>query len=98
MGWGSRMVGQGRTLTRRRWAAAVAVVVAGTVLTATPALGGPADDKTRVDRKLQEAEAALENATARARQAGVAYSQANLQLPGAQQAVARARGEVAAAQ
>jgi len=74
------------------------VVVAGTVLTATPALGGPADDKARADRRLQEAEAALENATARARQAGVAYSQANQLLPGAQQAVAKARGEVAAAQ
>jgi murein DD-endopeptidase MepM/ murein hydrolase activator NlpD len=74
------------------------VVAAGAVLIGAPALGGPADDKRRVDRQLLQAEAALENSTLRARQAGVAYSRASQLLPVAQQAVARAQGEVAAAQ
>jgi len=82
---------------RRRWVVAVAVLAVGGALTASPAQGGPADDKRRVDKQLAQAEAALESATARARQAGAAYAQANRQLPAAQRALAEARGEVAAA-
>jgi len=77
---------------------AVAVMAVGAVLLAAPALGDPASDKRRADQELVQAGAALENATARARQAGVAYSQANQLLPRAHQAVAQARGQVAAAQ
>jgi murein DD-endopeptidase MepM/ murein hydrolase activator NlpD len=82
----------------RQIAAVLAVVVAGTVLIATPAVSDPAADKRRIDQQLQRAEAALEHSTVRARQAGVAYHRASQLLPAAQQAVARAQGEVAAAQ
>lgn len=82
---------------RRKWVVTIAVLAVGGALTASPAQGGPSDDKRRVDRQLAQAEAALETATSRARQAGTAFAQANQQLPGAQRALAQARGEVAAA-
>ncbi len=77
---------------------AVAVVAVGGLLVATPAVGDPAADQRRADRALQQAAAALEHASSRAQVAGVAYSRASQLLPVAQQAVAQARGEVAAAQ
>jgi murein DD-endopeptidase MepM/ murein hydrolase activator NlpD len=77
---------------------AIAIVAAGALLVATPAVGDPAADKRRTDQELQKAAAALEHATARAQAAGLAYNRANQLMPAAEQAVAQARGEVAAAQ
>jgi murein DD-endopeptidase MepM/ murein hydrolase activator NlpD len=93
------MLGLGQpTLRRGRWTIVAALIAAGSLLIGSPALGGPKDDKRRVDKQLAQANAALESATARARQAGAAYAQANQQLPGAQRAVEQSKGEVAAAQ
>jgi murein DD-endopeptidase MepM/ murein hydrolase activator NlpD len=82
----------------KRWVTVVALFAVSGALVASPADGNPADDKRRVDKQLAQAEAALESATVRARRAGVAFAQANQQLPAAQRAVAQARGKVAAAQ
>ena len=49
-------------------------------------------------QKLAQADAALETATARAREAGAALASANRRLPAAEHAVQRSRGEVAVAQ
>jgi murein DD-endopeptidase MepM/ murein hydrolase activator NlpD len=65
---------------------------------ATPALGDPARDKQQVDAKLAQAQAALENSTARAQSAATKFFEANRQLPVARTTLANARGEVAAAQ
>jgi murein DD-endopeptidase MepM/ murein hydrolase activator NlpD len=65
---------------------------------ATPALGDPSRDKQQVDAKLAQAQAALENSTARAQSAATKFFEANRQLPVARTTLANARGEVAAAQ
>ena len=83
----------------RRAVVLAAVVVAVIALVSSPARGRPSsDDKARVDQQLAQAEATLETATARAQQAGVAFTVANRQLPAARLAVDEARGRVAAAQ
>lgn len=89
--------------TRRYGVLGVAVVAIVCLLTTVPGFASPLvsakpNDKQRVDRELAEASATLENATARAQQAGVAFAQANKALPGAQERAASAKGSVIAAQ
>ncbi|MDQ1644232.1 MAG: hypothetical protein QOJ50_416, partial [Cryptosporangiaceae bacterium] len=71
---------------------------ASVVAFSSPALGAPSDDKHRVDRQVAAAAAALEGATSKAQAAGVAFTIANQQLPGARQKVQESTGQVAAAQ
>jgi murein DD-endopeptidase MepM/ murein hydrolase activator NlpD len=84
----------------RRGAAASAVVLtlAAVLLGAAPADAADPADQSRVDAELARTNAALEGATTRAQQAVFQYTQANAQLPGAQNLLADARGQVASAE
>jgi murein DD-endopeptidase MepM/ murein hydrolase activator NlpD len=68
------------------------------LLGAAPASAVDPADQDRVDAELTRTNAALEGATARAQQAVFQYTQANAQLPGAQNLLADARGRVASAE
>ncbi len=61
---------------------------------ASAAWADPHEDKARVDRELAEAQASLEGATDRAKQAGAELAAANAALPGAEAALADANGKV----
>jgi murein DD-endopeptidase MepM/ murein hydrolase activator NlpD len=63
-----------------------------------PGGSGTVDDKAKVDAQLAQVGATLEAATERAQQAAVQYATATAALPGAQTALAEARGRVAAAE
>lgn len=82
---------------RQRWVLLVAAVTVGLVLASAVAHADPADDKDRADRELASAEAALEGATQRARDAVAALTDAKEKLPGAREASAVAQGVLAAA-
>ena len=59
------------------------VLVVCAVLT-SPVLAAPSQqDKQRVDKQVEQAEAALESATSRAQEAGKSFVEANQLLPGA---------------
>jgi len=58
----------------------------------------PPEDKARVDRELAETQAALEDATDRAKQAGLDLAAANAALPVAEAALADANGKLIGAQ
>ena len=83
---------------RHRWfTGATAAVTVGLLLLASSAHADPADDKSRVDRELAKAEAALEGATEKAQAAVRALAEVKEKLPGARDAVAEAQGVLAAA-
>ena len=62
-----------------------------------PGWADAGDDKARLDRQLQETQATLEAATGKAQQAAVDHDRAAAALPGAQAALADAKGRVIAA-
>jgi murein DD-endopeptidase MepM/ murein hydrolase activator NlpD len=86
----------------RRWTVAagrsLSVVVVACLVVVSPVLADPAQDKRQVDKELAQAEAALESATGRAKEAGRSFVEANRQLPGAKDRVAQTQGDVIAAQ
>jgi len=73
------------------------VVVAGLVL-APHGFADPRDDKRKVDQELARVRSMVEAATDRAKDAAVAYADANGRLPAARDRLAEARGLVAAAE
>jgi murein DD-endopeptidase MepM/ murein hydrolase activator NlpD len=84
---------------RRHGALVVGLVVVVCAVATPPVLATPSpSDKQRVDQQVEQAEAALESATARAQQAGRSFAEANEKLPGAQEHAAQAHGTVIASQ
>jgi hypothetical protein len=80
------MQGPNRPAPRRGRLVLLAVAMAaGALLVAAPAQGR--EDKSQLERKVAQAAAALEGATARAQAAGIEYARASQQLPGAERAV-----------
>ncbi|MGH3545292.1 MAG: hypothetical protein ACRDPW_05145, partial [Mycobacteriales bacterium] len=68
------------------------------LVAAAPVLADPESDKQQIDKDLSQAEASLESATDRAKDAGHSFAQANKQLPVAKDAAAQANGSVIASQ
>jgi murein DD-endopeptidase MepM/ murein hydrolase activator NlpD len=82
------------TFVKLRTACAITVLIIGAMLPGGAAWADPHEDKARVDRELAEAQASLEAATDRAKQAGADLAAANAALPGAEAALADANGKV----
>ncbi len=86
------------TRLRRYWVVVVGIVAVICVVAASPLHADPSRDKREVDKELALAEATLESATDRAKEAGRSFAEVNQQLPDAKDRVARAHGSVIAAQ
>jgi murein DD-endopeptidase MepM/ murein hydrolase activator NlpD len=76
----------------------LALVLAATVLVATPARAEDGNDKAKVDAELAQTGATLEAATEKAQQAAALLEAANAQLPAAQNLLADARARVSVAE